>query len=232
MAAPGITSRAPTDPQPLVDAPQSLDGRWRLDPAVLSLFASVPINGTLMIRISAGFVALALCLVTAQAQTLVSPPRPTPIPSSPPPAEAPPPAPAEPPAQAQTPTPTPAPTPAPKHKAPAKKEVTKEKPEAASDKPGPVEEAARTCIHNRLKELVDQGQREDVAADAPLRTCSDGLRNEMKAKKKSYCEAVAYIGWLVADENNKLNGVQGQPYQPNKAFIQDCSKTESWEKHR
>ena len=188
-----------------------------------------------MFRISVAIAALTLCLATAQAQTLVSPPRPTQIPSpAPPPAEpAPPapaqtPAPAEPPAQAQT----PAPPPAPKHKAPAKKEVKKEKPEVAPDKPGAVEEAARSCIHNRLKALVDEGQREDVAADAPLHARSDGLRNEMKAKKKSYCEAVAYIGWLVADENNKLNGVQGQPYQLNKAFIQDCSKTESWDKHR
>jgi len=202
----------------------------------LSLFDSVPCRN-LMIRISAAFVALTLCMGAAQAQTLVSPPRPTQTPSpapaetpSPAPAGPPSPAPAEPPSQAQT----PAPAPAPKHKAPAKKEVKKEKekPEPAQDKPGLVEEAARTCIHNRLKELVEQGQREDIAADAPLRACSDGLRNEMKAQKKSYCEAVAYIGWLVADENNKLNGVQGQPYQPNRAFIQDCSKTESWDKHR
>jgi hypothetical protein len=54
----------------------------------------------------------------------------------------------------------------------------------------------------------------------------------MKGQKKSYCEAVAYIAWVVADENSKLNSVQGQPYQPNPAFIRDCSKTESWEKHR
>ena len=183
-----------------------------------------------MIRISAVFVALALCMAAAHAQTLVSPPRPTQNPSPPPVAEPPSPTPAEPPSQAQTPVPPPAP----KHKAPAKKEVKKEKekPEMVPDKLGTAEAAARTCIHDRLKELVAQDQREDIAADAPLRTCSDGLRNEMKARKKSYCEAVAYIGWLVADENNKLNGVQGQPYQPNRAFIQDCSKTESWDKHR
>lgn len=186
-----------------------------------------------MIRISAGIVAVTLCVVTAQAQTLVAPPHSS-LNPAPPPAETPSPTPAEPPAAAEPPSQaqTPAPPPAPKHKAPAKKEVKKEKPEAAPEKPGAVEEAARSCIHNRLKALVDEGQRDDPAADAPLRTCSDGLRNEMKAKKKSYCEAVAYIGWLVADENNKLNGVQGQPYQPNKAFIQDCSKTESWDKHR
>jgi hypothetical protein len=186
-----------------------------------------------MIRISAGFVALTLCIATAQAQTLVAPPPRTQTPS-PAPAESPSPAPAEPasPAPAESPSPvqTPAPAAAPKHK--AKAPVKKEKPEPAQDKLGPAEEAARTCIHNRLKELVALDQREDIATDAALRACSDGLRTEMKEKKKSYCEAVAYIGWLVADENNKLNGVQGQAYQPNKAFIQDCSKTESWDKHR
>jgi hypothetical protein len=180
-----------------------------------------------MIRISAGFVALTLCIVTAQAQTLVAPPPPT---RSPPPApvETPSPAPAEAPSAVQT----PAPAPARKHKAPAKREVKKAKPEPALEQPIGAEEAARSCIHNRLKELVALDQREDIATDAGLRACSDGLRTEMKEKKKSYCEAVAYIGWLVADENNKLNGVQGQPYQSNKAFIQDCSKTESWDKHR
>jgi hypothetical protein len=180
-----------------------------------------------MIRISAGFVALTLCIVTAQAQTLVAPPSPTQN-ASPAPAEAPSLAPAEAPSPAET----PAPARVPKHKTPAKKEVKKAKPEPVVEKPIGAEEAARSCIHNRLKELVALDQREDIATDAGLRACSDGLRTEMKEKKKSYCEAVAYIGWLVADENNKLNGVQGQPYQPNKAFIQDCGKTESWEKHR
>jgi hypothetical protein len=183
-----------------------------------------------MFRVLVLLVALTLWIVTAQAQTLVAPPRPGQNPS-PPPAETPPPAqaPSPPPAEAPSPAQTPAPAPAPKHKAPAKKE---KKPEATRDKPGLTEEAVRTCIHNRLKELVAQDQREDIAADALLRACSDRLRNEMKEKKKSYCEAVSYIGWLVADENNKLNGVQGQPYQPNKAFIEDCSKTGSWEKQR
>ena len=110
--------------------------------------------------------------------------------------------------------------------------MKKEKPEPAQDKSGPAEEAARTCIRSRLKELVAQGTREDIGTDGALRACSDNLRTEMRDKKKSYCETVAYIGWIVADENSKLNGVQGQPYQPNSAFIRDCSKTESWEKHR
>jgi outer membrane biosynthesis protein TonB len=190
-----------------------------------------------MIRISAAIVALTLCLAMAQAQTLVSPPRPTQSPSAPP-AEAPPPAPAQSasPAPAEPPSSEETPARAPKQKAPIKRPARKEKekPEPVQEKPAAaaVEETARTCIHNRLKELVAQDQREDIATDAALRACSDGLRTEMKEKKKSYCEAVAYIGWLVADENNKLNGVQGQPYQPNRAFIQDCSKTESWEKHR
>lgn len=191
-----------------------------------------------MFRISAAFVAMTLCIATVQAQTLVAPPRPTrnlpsaPVepPSPPPPETA---APAETPAPAQTPAPEKAPKhAAPKHKAPPRNTVKKEKPEPAPDKLGPAEQTARTCIHNRLKELVAQDQREDIATDAALRACSDGLRNEMKENKKSYCEAVSYIGWLVSDENNRLNGVQGQPYQPNRAFIQDCSKTESWEKHR
>lgn len=190
-----------------------------------------------MTRIWVGFVALTLCIVTAQAQTLVAPPRPTQNRS---------PAPAETPSSPPTESPSPSPpaaepssppqtqAPAPKRKTPIKRPVKKEKekPEPAQDKPDAPEAAARTCIHNRLKDLIAQNSREDVAADTALRACSDGLRNEMKEKKKSYCEAVAYIGWLVADENNKLNGVQGPPYQANKAFIQDCSKTESWEKHR
>lgn len=192
-----------------------------------------------MTRIWVGFVALTLCIVTAQAQTLVAPPRPTqnrsPAPAetpSSPPTESP--SPSPPAAEPSSPPQTQAPAPKRKTpiKRPVKKEKEKEKPEPAQDKPDAAEAAARTCIHNRLKDLIAQNSREDVAADTALRACSDGLRNEMKEKKKSYCEAVAYIGWLVADENNKLNGVQGPPYQANKAFIQDCSKTESWEKHR
>jgi len=101
-----------------------------------------------------------------------------------------------------------------------------------AEKPGAVEEAARTCIHNRLKALIEEDQRGDIAADAALNACTQGLKAEFKAKNKSYCEAVAYTGWLVSDENSKLNGVQAQPYQPNMAFIQDCAKTQSWEKHR
>jgi hypothetical protein len=65
-----------------------------------------------------------------------------------------------------------------------------------------------------------------------LSNCTDELRPELKAKGKTYCEAVGYIAWLVADENNKRNGVTGQPYRPDKSFLQHCSKSETWEKHR
>lgn len=53
----------------------------------------------------------------------------------------------------------------------------------------------------------------------------------MKTRKKSYCDAVAYVGWLIADENNKLNGVKGQPYRPDEGFLQQCDKSENWERH-
>jgi hypothetical protein len=117
------------------------------------------------------------------------------------------------------------------------KPPAKAKPEAAPKpeleaKPDSAEEAARTCVHNRLKELVAEAQRGDIATDAALNACTSNLKADLKTKKKTYCEAVAYVGWLVADENNKLNGVQGQPYRPDKAFLQNCAKTESWEKHR
>lgn len=101
----------------------------------------------------------------------------------------------------------------------------------AQDKPYASEEAARACIHKRLTELVAQGHG-DAAGDTPLSACAIDLKAELKAKKKSYCEAVGYIGWLVADENYKLNGVKGQPYRPDKSFLQHCEKSESWEKHR
>ena len=117
----------------------------------------------------------------------------------------------------------------------AKPPATTEKPSASAKpeaKPDSVEEAARTCVHNRLKALVAEDERGDIANDATLNACTNDLRAEFKAKKKSYCEAVAYTGWLVADENSKLNGVQGQPYEPNKAFLQSCAKSHSWEKQK
>ena len=94
------------------------------------------------------------------------------------------------------------------------------------------EQAARSCIHARLKELVAQEQPSNIAADPALSACTNDLRGEFKAKKQSYCEAVAYTSWLAADENSRLNGLQGQPYRPDKAFVQRCEKSESWEKQR
>lgn len=122
----------------------------------------------------------------------------------------------------------PAPHKAVQHRPPAKETPRKD----AVEKPSGAEEGARTCVHDRLRQLVAEDQRGDVAADAALNACTNDLKAEFKAKKKSYCEAVAYIGWLVADENSKLNGVSGQPYHPDPGFLQSCGKTESWERHR
>jgi hypothetical protein len=94
------------------------------------------------------------------------------------------------------------------------------------------EQAARACIHARLIELVAQERPSNIAGDTALNVCTNELRAEFKAKKKTYCEAVAYTGWLVADENSKLNGLPGQTYRPDKSFIQSCEKSENWDKHR
>ena len=123
----------------------------------------------------------------------------------------------------------PAPRKSTQHRRPAAKPAPAKE---AVAKPSGVEEATRTCIHDRLRALIAQEDRGDVSADPALNACTNDLKAEMKAKKKSYCEAVAYIGWLVADENNKLNGISGEPYRPDRGFLQDCAKTESWEKHR
>jgi hypothetical protein len=96
---------------------------------------------------------------------------------------------------------------------------------------GAREQAARSCIQKRLTELLAE-KHANIAADTVLSTCTDELRAELKAKGKTYCEAVGYIAWLVADENNKRNRVTGQPYRPDKSFLQHCSKSETWEKHR
>src|SRR5262244_1981255 len=78
------------------------------------------------------------------------------------------------------------------------------------------EGTARTCIHTRLTELIGQN-RPNIAGDTVLAECTKGLQVELKDRQKSYCEAVSYIGWLIADENSKLNGLKGQTYQPDKA---------------
>jgi hypothetical protein len=92
------------------------------------------------------------------------------------------------------------------------------------------EVTARECVHKRLSELVAQN-RPNIAGDNALAECTKGLQLELKDRKKSYCEAVSYIGWLVSDENSKLNGVKGEPYRPDKASIQRCDKPNTWEKH-
>src|SRR5947199_8335364 len=98
------------------------------------------------------------------------------------------------------------------------------------DAPYNNEGAARACVHKRLLDLIAQN-RPNVAGDAALGECTNGLKTELKEKKKSYCEAVSYVGWLIADENSKMNGVQGQPYRPDNAGIQRCDKLNTWEKH-
>ena len=70
-----------------------------------------------------------------------------------------------------------------------------------------------------------------ISGDTALAECTKGLQVELKDSKKTYCEAVSYVSWLVADENTKLNGLKGQPYRPDKASIQRCEKTNTWEKH-
>ena len=104
---------------------------------------------------------------------------------------------------------------------------------AAQAQEGPYlsEQAARTCIQNRLAELLAE-RNPNIAADAPLTTCTNDLKAEFKAKGKSYCEAIGYIAWLVADENSKRNGVTGQPYSADKSFLQHCARSETWDRHR
>jgi hypothetical protein len=101
---------------------------------------------------------------------------------------------------------------------------------AQSQGPYAHEQAARSCIQKRLTELLAE-KKANIAADTVLSTCTDELRAELKVKGKTYCEAVGYIAWLVADENSKRSGVSGQPYKPDKSFLQHCSKSETWQKH-
>jgi hypothetical protein len=101
----------------------------------------------------------------------------------------------------------------------------------AQDGPYLREPAARTCIQKRLTELVAEN-RANIAADRQLTACTSDLKAELKTKGESYCEAIGYIAWLVADENNKRNGVTGRTYSPDKSFLQHCAKSETWDKHR
>src|SRR5579862_1306797 len=102
---------------------------------------------------------------------------------------------------------------------------------AAPAGPSSDEATARACIHTRLQELVDQQITLNLANDAALSACGDNVRAEFKKQGKSYCEAVDYIGWLVAAENSKLNGLPQHSYKSNKGFIATCGKTENWDKH-
>jgi hypothetical protein len=85
------------------------------------------------------------------------------------------------------------------------------------------EKTGRTCIHDRLAELVAQDNR-NATADAALTACANDLGTEMKGKGKTDCDATDYVGWIIANENSKLNGLTGQPYKPDKAFLLRCRK--------
>lgn len=97
---------------------------------------------------------------------------------------------------------------------------------AGQPKDGPYtsEEAARTCVHKRLAELIAQEHR-DINADPALTACTTAFKAELKKNGKSDSEAIAYSAWLVANENSKLSGLAGQPYTPDRAFLKHCEST-------
>jgi hypothetical protein len=97
---------------------------------------------------------------------------------------------------------------------------------AGQPKDGPYtsEEAARTCVHKRLVELIAQEHR-DINGDPALTACTTALKAELKKNGKSDCAATAYSVWLVANENSKLSGLAGQPYTPDRAFLKHCEST-------
>jgi hypothetical protein len=66
------------------------------------------------------------------------------------------------------------------------------------DAPYDNESAARACVHKRLLDLIAQN-RPNIAGDAALGECTNGLKAELKERKKTHCEAVSYIGWLIAE---------------------------------
>jgi hypothetical protein len=101
----------------------------------------------------------------------------------------------------------------------------------AQDGPYLSEQATRTCIQKRLTELLAE-KHANIAADKPLTACTNDLKAELKSKAKSYCEAISYVAWLVADENSKRNGVTGQHYKADNSFLSHCAKSETWDKHR
>ena len=102
---------------------------------------------------------------------------------------------------------------------------------AAQPKDGPYasEDAARTCIHKRLAELIAQ-ERPDINSDPALAACTTGLKADLKKDGKSDCEAIAYSAWLVANENSKLAGVSGHAYTPDKAFLKHCESLNKGQK--
>ena len=83
------------------------------------------------------------------------------------------------------------------------------------------EEAARTCVHKRLTELVAQEHR-DINGDPALTTCTTALKAELKKNGKSECEAISYSAWLVANEKSELSGLSGSSYTPDQAFLKHC----------
>ena len=102
---------------------------------------------------------------------------------------------------------------------------------AGQPKDGPYtsEEAARSCVHKRLAELVGQEQR-DISGDPALAACTVELKAELKKNGKSDCEAIAYSAWLVANENSKLSGLSGDPYRPDRGFLKHCESANKAQK--
>jgi hypothetical protein len=86
------------------------------------------------------------------------------------------------------------------------------------------EAGARACIHKRLTDLLAQDQRQRISDDPTLSACTKDLKTEMATKGKTACEQADYVSWLVANENSRINGMAGSPYQENKSFIRDCQK--------
>ena len=61
----------------------------------------------------------------------------------------------------------------------------------AQDAPYPSEPPTRTCIQKRLTELVAE-KHANIAADTQLTACTSD--SKLKAKGKSYCEAISWHG--------------------------------------
>jgi hypothetical protein len=68
-------------------------------------------------------------------------------------------------------------------------------PRKLKDGPNPSKAGARTCIQKRLTGLVAE-KHANIAADTQLTACTSDSKAELKAKGKSYCEAISYMAWL------------------------------------